>query len=845
MAQKTPLAIVVPIPKGEWNSTASYNLLNIVVHDGRSYICKSAGAGTEPVPAGNAQWQLIADKGESLTFDMLTQEQKDSLAASAIAAANEARDYADAVRALLDSFASSSDTEPSGALAAQVVKNTQELEELGPKIERDLKFDLSSKMSRGSLYDGKYSGNSYCIYCEEYIEVSVGATLVSSKQENGYYWKSRVACYDENKTYIGDCQNYRFDEGERVLPLKDGTKYIRIALSLFSNTDVDLKCIPSDLPEGNVYLTNIGKINRFDEIEKKLTQYDDYGRLIDDNARKISSVEYEMQYKIFNQEDEIVVPYEETDNLRVNDYIAPQNGDVLNYIPVRQGDRVIVTSSFTQTGKGYYLRSGFVKSVPKADAEVTGSKMNQVGVSLSVDIDVVSPFDGYFCTSIGKSFLVGIEFSKKYDKSIIQRLNEMPDFSVFGETVRLNGDMMFRGSLYDGKLATASDCIHCPVFFKVLNDVPARLVNKRQSDGSCWRVRIAVYDKDRNFVRNYQDYRFDEGEREILLRENEVYIRLSFSYRDATDKSKIVTRYDLEDDILSLSTLKNTFDTLREISSIRHDVDNILSGANPHIVKLTSLLDFSSRQVYSITKGQGSACYDGRIFVFRTGDSKVYIHNAEDGSLIKTADVPGANSGDHNNTASFGYKYNTSDRFPLLYLSTMNGKDPRNIKVYRISGGDEDYSLSLVQTITFATTKDAVNLDAVVGNNGELVLYGFVGSSGNNYDNDHIFKFYLFDLPQVSAGDTTIDINDAKKSVCLYDVPTNQGSLIHNGIMYIALGMFTNNRMFALNLSTFNFQTEINLYEDVTKGDEPEDVWVHNNRLHIACSSGNVYVIDK
>lgn len=136
----TPLAIVVPIPKGAWNATAVYNLLNVVTHDGRGYICKAAGSGIEPTPTGNSQWQLIADRGEAMQFDQLTQAQKDNLAQSANAAAaqaassaSEAATYAASVRSLLEQVSGSAD--PGAAITAQVAANKAALAELGTKVD--------------------------------------------------------------------------------------------------------------------------------------------------------------------------------------------------------------------------------------------------------------------------------------------------------------------------------------------------------------------------------------------------------------------------------------------------------------------------------------------------------------------------------------------------------------------------------------------------------------------------------------------------------------------------------------------------------------------------------------
>lgn len=55
---------IMPLPKGEYNSAATYNLLDFVTYDGSSYICKKESTGNEPTK-NSEYWQLMAEKGNS------------------------------------------------------------------------------------------------------------------------------------------------------------------------------------------------------------------------------------------------------------------------------------------------------------------------------------------------------------------------------------------------------------------------------------------------------------------------------------------------------------------------------------------------------------------------------------------------------------------------------------------------------------------------------------------------------------------------------------------------------------------------------------------------------------
>ena len=55
---------IMPLPKGEYNSAVTYNLLDFVTHDGSSYICKKESTGNTP-SENSEYWQLMARKGSS------------------------------------------------------------------------------------------------------------------------------------------------------------------------------------------------------------------------------------------------------------------------------------------------------------------------------------------------------------------------------------------------------------------------------------------------------------------------------------------------------------------------------------------------------------------------------------------------------------------------------------------------------------------------------------------------------------------------------------------------------------------------------------------------------------
>ena len=81
------LGRVAVVPKGEYVQGAAYTRLDVVTMGGQSYICAQD---TQAAPPGEG-WQLLAAKGEALTYEMLTEEQLAELQKPATDAAAEIR----------------------------------------------------------------------------------------------------------------------------------------------------------------------------------------------------------------------------------------------------------------------------------------------------------------------------------------------------------------------------------------------------------------------------------------------------------------------------------------------------------------------------------------------------------------------------------------------------------------------------------------------------------------------------------------------------------------------------------------------------------------------------------
>ena len=59
---------VAPTFKGEWDSTVTYNRLDIVSYNGSSYGCVSDNVNNK-IPTNETYWKLVASKGDISSVD--------------------------------------------------------------------------------------------------------------------------------------------------------------------------------------------------------------------------------------------------------------------------------------------------------------------------------------------------------------------------------------------------------------------------------------------------------------------------------------------------------------------------------------------------------------------------------------------------------------------------------------------------------------------------------------------------------------------------------------------------------------------------------------------------------
>lgn len=226
---------------------------------------------------------------------------------------------------------------------------------------------------------------------------------------------------------------------------------------------------------------------------------------------------------------------------------------------------------------------------------------------------------------------------------------------------------------------------------------------------------------------------------------------------------------------------------------------------------------------------QGGAVFGDYFFQFTIGAQYIGVYDLAKGIKLQALTSSGA---DHANNASFGTEYyDAGDPFPLLYLSTY---DTKKLLVYRITGTRGAFVLTLVQTITLSTSLNGpdVNIDPITG---KAVMSGYVGGNWQSAAN---MALYTFDMPPLSAGDTTV--SDFGDGVIIPFIYAAQGSDARDGILYMVFGI-EDTTVYAFDYRTGDVLTKIR--PTVLDGPEPESLGIWRNKLVIGYSTKQLYEI--
>ncbi len=241
---------------------------------------------------------------------------------------------------------------------------------------------------------------------------------------------------------------------------------------------------------------------------------------------------------------------------------------------------------------------------------------------------------------------------------------------------------------------------------------------------------------------------------------------------------------------------------------------------------------------------QGAACYGKLLFQFHNANPLIEIYDLKQRRRIQQIELP-PEPVIHCNNVNFGSrKFDRKDKLPLLYVSSE--RDQR-IVVYRVTESNGRYAVQKVQTITLPNSDEAsyyyTNL-IVDGKNNKLWITGYTRHSWNKADNGNQLRYVQFELPDVSAGDVSLDYAQCISEFRLPFRVATQGAVIHKGRICQAFGCKQQETNFIIiNPRTGQVEQEYGIgLAGITE--EPEGTFVYRNKLMVVtCVPGNIYYV--
>ena len=240
---------------------------------------------------------------------------------------------------------------------------------------------------------------------------------------------------------------------------------------------------------------------------------------------------------------------------------------------------------------------------------------------------------------------------------------------------------------------------------------------------------------------------------------------------------------------------------------------------------------------------QDASAYNGKVFEVGTSTGVLKVYDFATKELIASSTL----SGDikpHGNAVSFGNKLNSSDPYPLFYVSGYNGLDasgnplPRGTCfVYRILA---DYTTQLVQEIYIDFAEDALWTGTETYN--EAIRYGdYIVDTDNDrlyivtlLCENHLLKTRLFEfnIPSTNSNSVILTQTDILNYYDLPFYPYLQGAEYYNNKLYISFGMTSDNA----GLAVIDLETHTQL-GCIPLGDimeEPEAVIQVDGNIYVA-----------
>ena len=247
------------------------------------------------------------------------------------------------------------------------------------------------------------------------------------------------------------------------------------------------------------------------------------------------------------------------------------------------------------------------------------------------------------------------------------------------------------------------------------------------------------------------------------------------------------------------------------------------------------ILDFEEIMTLgSIRYAQGGDCWGNYFFQFVQNNFIVRVYDLSTKALVQSIPIPSSKRGFvsncHCNTVCFGTEYyDVEDTFPLIYVSTGYAADNyTGALVYRITRYNDEFDISLVQTIRFPVDKSSWT--EFIPGNGFAYLY---------YSSER--AFFKYNIPKLEDGDIVLNRNSALECFQVIDFPkwaasSEQDHLMFNDRIVYITGLPQSGGAITLVVLNIDNQKIERIYDLKKSGltTEPESIFVWQGDLCVA-----------
>lgn len=440
-------------------------------------------------------------------------------------------------------------------------------------------------------------------------------------------------------------------------------------------------------------------------------------------------------------------------------------------VPVTAGENIKLYNLAEGTGTGWYVFCTSAYNPPYSNRstipKVSGSE-SRIGLAFGSSVDLVAPNDAAYLilttvdgagnivpwelafvdTAVGLNFRVGeLEKSLSDLDAVVEGVQSEKTAGWVGWAIASTTGPYYRG-------------------FNICQDkaVKGGTIKVKLSSYTTYKIGVVIQDGTlwTSTIITDTGWKTADIEKTISSEEAGYNIRVSVG---KIDNSAVV----LDDFLQVLSELSFVYmsgenglttrveEVEKSISDIPQRIPMEVLGGTTYVGKKVDVSEHSyTSQILGVVGSsgqarQGCAVYGDYLFQCFNTNNAIVIFKLSTGQTIQTISLT-PNASNHANSASFGQKYDSSDPFPCLYISSEGEK---KTYVYRITGTEGAFVVSLVQTLSYPDVAyyypnlhvDAPNMRGVL-----------VGYETNSWQSANGNKMWCccFDLPAPTSGDTTL-----------------------------------------------------------------------------------------